>query len=316
MDKRGKMDKLAVIGVPSSAGARHTGQDRAPEALRAAGLVERLQSNGLPVLDLGDLPRVIFQPDSRNPKQQNLSLVCEVARQTAAQVSQAIEEQARPLVLGGDCTITLGVCAGLVLHFPKLGLLYFDGDIDMNTPDDTLSGIFDGMVMAHLIGRGAKELSRLGPRYPLMPEENIVLFGYNPEAGWIDPGETQRLEGCSMVRLPTARIRGRTRAAAGEALAQLEGKMDGLLVHFDVDVIDGAEFPVADVPHSHGLGFQEAMDALGVFLQHPRFVGLVITEFNAERDREGTSAQRLATSLAEALVGGMKHQPASHREGR
>lgn len=299
------MDKLAVIGVPSSAGARHTGQERAPQAFRRARLVERLQSKGLPVFDLGDLPRVVFQPDPRNPKQQNLGLVCEVAKQVAAQVNRAVEEQARPIVLGGDCTITLGVCAGLVPNFPKLGLLYFDGDIDLNTPDDTPSGIFDGMVMAHMIGRGAKELSRIGPRYPLMPQENIVLFGYNPDAGWIDPGEAQRLDGCSMARLPIARIRGRTCEAAGEALAQLEDKIDKLLVHFDVDVIDAAEFPVADVPHSHGLGFQEAMDALSVFLKHPKFVGLVITEFNAQRDREGSFARQLVSTLTETLASEM-----------
>jgi arginase len=301
------MDRLAVIGVPSSAGARHTGQDRAPAAFRTAGLVERLETKGLMVSDLGDLPRVVFRPDTGNPKQQNLGLVREVAEQVAAQVNRAVEEQARPIVLGGDCTITLGVCAGLVMHFPKLGLLYFDGDIDLNTPDDTSSGVFDGMVMAHMIGRGAKELSRLGPRYPLMPEENIVLFGYNPEAGWIDPGEAQQLDRCSMVRLPIGQIRGRAEEAAGEAVAQLDGKIDGLLVHFDVDVIDAAEFPVADVLHSHGLGFQEAVDALGCFVRHPKFVGLVITEFNADRDREGSYARQLVHDLTEALASGRNH---------
>lgn len=301
------MDKLAVIGVPSSAGARHTGQERAPEAFRGAGLVECLQSKGLAVIDLGDLPRVVFEPDTRNPKQQNLGLVCEVARQVAAQVDRAVEEQARPIVLGGDCTITLGVCAGLVTHFPRLGLLYFDGDVDLNTPDDTPSGIFDGMAMAHMIGRGAKELSRIGPRYPLLPQENIVLFGYNLEAGWIDPGEARQLERCSMVRLPIAQIRGRADQAAAEALARLDDSIDKLLVHFDVDVIDGEEFPVADVLHSHGLGFQEAMDALGYFVRHPKFVGLVITEFNAERDREGSYARQLVRALTEALASGRNH---------
>ena len=64
--------------------------------------------------------------------------------------------------------------------------MYLDGDLDLNTPDTTPSGIFDGMVMAHIIGKGVDSLSRIGPRYPLMAEENIALFGYNTEAGWID----------------------------------------------------------------------------------------------------------------------------------
>ena len=41
-----------VIGVPSSAGAHHAGQDRAPAALRDAGLIERMRAAGLSVTEL------------------------------------------------------------------------------------------------------------------------------------------------------------------------------------------------------------------------------------------------------------------------
>ncbi len=40
---------LGLIGVPSSAGAHWPGQEKAPRALREAGLVERLESLGLEV---------------------------------------------------------------------------------------------------------------------------------------------------------------------------------------------------------------------------------------------------------------------------
>jgi len=61
------MPSLALIGVPSSAGARRTGQERAPAAFRAAGLLERLRASGLDVADLGDLPSVSFRPDPEHP---------------------------------------------------------------------------------------------------------------------------------------------------------------------------------------------------------------------------------------------------------
>src|SRR5688572_14195032 len=41
--------ELAVIGVPTSAGAHHAGQDRAPAALREHGFVDKLQAAGLQV---------------------------------------------------------------------------------------------------------------------------------------------------------------------------------------------------------------------------------------------------------------------------
>jgi len=52
-----------LIGVPTSAGAHHAGQDRAPAALRAAGLIERLRAAGVGVTDAGDLPGAVFAVD-------------------------------------------------------------------------------------------------------------------------------------------------------------------------------------------------------------------------------------------------------------
>ncbi len=117
------MSGLALIGVPSSAGARQTGQERAPAALRAAGLLERLREKGLDVADLGDIPSVSYSPDPEHPRQQNLALVVDVAQQTADRVDQAFASRRLPLVLGGDCSLSLGVIAGLVRHHPRLSLL-------------------------------------------------------------------------------------------------------------------------------------------------------------------------------------------------
>jgi arginase len=186
---------------------------------------------------------------------------------------------------------------------PNLGLLYFDGDIDLNTPDTTVSGILDGMVMAHILGKGADALARVGPRYPLMAEENIVLFGYNTDAGWIDEAETQVLAQCQMMTYPSAQIRGTVKESAKQALTQLESKAESILVHFDVDVIDDDDFPAGDVPHSQGISFQEAMAALSVFTASRKLAGLVITEFNATRDPDGALARRFVDAVAKALEG-------------
>jgi arginase len=244
---------------------------------------------------------VLYRPDLENPTQQNLALVRDVAQRVDGQVSAAAQSNAKPIVMGGDCTITLGVLAALTRHLPDLGLIYFDGDVDLNTPETTTSGIFDGMVMSHITGEGAHELTHLGSRYPLMPAEKIVLFGYNAEAGWMDAAEIQRLEAASMIKYPAEQIRGKARPAAIEALTRLEKKVQHILVHFDVDVIDCSDFPAADVIHDHGLGFGEAMDALGVFASSSKFAGLVVTEFNSERDEDGSLAQRLVDALVMIL---------------
>lgn len=301
------MNRIAVTGVPSSAGARRIGQERAPQLFRRVGLIEQLRSAGLHVMDLGDLPEVFFHPDVQHPKQQNFALVCDVAKRVAEQVDIALQRRAKPVVLGGDCTITLGVLAGLVSRFPDLGLMYFDGDVDLHTPGDTLSGILDGMGMAHIIGEGADGLSHIGPRYPLMPQENITLFGYNPDAGWLDPAEMQRLERCAMLKYPVTQIRGNAAEASRQALVQLEDRTGQILVHFDVDVIDFSDLPAADVPHEFGLSFDEAMEILSIFASSSRFAGLVLTEFNAERDEDRRLAQRLVEGVVRTLEEGQRH---------
>lgn len=303
MVKESHMRKIGIIGVPSSAGARRSGQERAPQAFRGAGFIARLHSAGFEVSDFGDLPEVPFHTDLQQPKAQNLQLVVDVARRVANQVERVVNDKALPIVLGGDCTITLGVVAGLIHQAPNLGLMYLDGDLDLNTPDTTTSGIFDGMVIAHMTGKGVDTLTRLGSRYPLMAEEDIVLYGYNIEAGGIDAVEIEVLQQCEMIEYPISKIRGKVKELAREALSQLEDRSDSILVHFDVDVIDFEDFPAADLPHYHGLSFDEAISALEVFTASRKLAALVITEFNADRDVDGMLALRLVNAVANALEG-------------
>ena len=128
-----------MIGVPSSAGAHGPGQEKAPAALRQAGLLGALREAGLTVDDLGDLPLVRFEPDARNRKQQSVAQVAAVVDRVAGAVAAARQRGLVPLILGGDCTITLGVVAGLLRGQPDLGLIYFDGDADLTTPNTTHS---------------------------------------------------------------------------------------------------------------------------------------------------------------------------------
>ena len=73
-----------MIGVPSSAGAHHAGQERAPAALRAAGLVDRLRAAGVAISDAGDLPVTPFAANHDHPGARNLAAVVMVARRVAA----------------------------------------------------------------------------------------------------------------------------------------------------------------------------------------------------------------------------------------
>lgn len=291
---------IALIGAPSSAGARMAGQEQAPKALRDAGLVQSFRSNGFEVQDLGDIPRVTFSPDADQPKQQNLPLVLNSLNEVRNKVDSALVDKRWPLVIGGDCTITIGVLAALNEHYPSLGMIYLDGDVDLNTPETTISGIFDGMVLAHVLGKGIKELSHFGSRFPILDGRNVTLFGYSAAAGGIDPVEKEQLKVTTMAKFPYEKVRDAAASSAARALSALESRVEHILVHFDVDVIDYGDFPAADVPHNPGLKLEEVGEALGVFLRSPKTIGLVVTEFNASLDSDGRHARQLADLITQA----------------
>ncbi len=301
--------EIAVLGVPSSAGARRRGQEEGPDALRALGLIDGLLEHGFAVLDSGDLPILVGGADPGDPKQQNLGLVAGVVRDIANEVSLASRNRRFLLVLGGDCTITIGVVAGLLGNGSRLGLAYFDGDLDLNTPATTPSGIFDGMVTAHLLGQGAPELARPTSRGPLLEESHLVYFGYNLGAGGIDPPEFKALARSAALRYPIELVREDPVAAAREALSTLEDRVDRILLHFDIDITDTL---AVDVPHANGLSLDDTVCALKIFLASPKCIGLVVTELNPALDPDGAFAGRLADQLVGA-INAARHPP--HAEG-
>jgi arginase len=85
-----------------------------------------------------------------------------------------------PLVLSGNCNATVGVIAGLTGVSPKeeeVGLIWFDGHADFNTPETTTSGFLDGMGLATAVGHCWAEMVGTVPAFRPVREENVVLIG-------------------------------------------------------------------------------------------------------------------------------------------
>jgi arginase len=80
-----------------------------------------------------------------------LAQVNAVASRLADYVAKIVDAERIPLVIGGDCTITLGMLAGFISRRPDLALLYLDGGMDVGTPATYRLGMLDSMGMAHLV---------------------------------------------------------------------------------------------------------------------------------------------------------------------
>lgn len=296
-------NKIALIGAPVSAGACGLGPERAPRALREAGLITRLTEAGFEVTDMGDIPTHGFVADEQSPRARNLRGVVNANLALRPHVEVAVKSGALPLILGGDCTIALGALAGVRRYFPHVCLMYCDGDADLNTPATTPSGFLEGMVVAHITGRGAPELVRITSDTPLVREPDIALFG----TARLDPGEEQFLSGSPMNRYSAEDVRRKGAAAvAQQAIERIQTGKKQLVLHFDVDVISRDEFPATNFGDAHGLTVEETRTALEVFCRRDELAAFLVTEYVPEKDPDGAAARKLIDLLIAALASRIK----------
>jgi arginase len=289
---------IALIGAPTSAAAHMPGDEKAPAALRAAGLVERLKAAGFLVNDLGDVETQLFQQDDESPRARNLNGVVRALNALRPKVEEAAKSGALPLVLGGDCTIALATVAAVRRYYRHVGLLYMDRHPDLNVPASTPSGRLAGMVLAHVVGRGAPELVRFWNEPPLVREPDVLLFGCED----YDTYERDLLRTSPMRHLSANEIlrRGVARAARN-GVEHIHSDKRNFVLHLDVDVISGEDFSASGCTGPGGLRLSDVREALDVFIQQKNLLAVEITAYNPDRDPDGAGAKIIVELIVAAL---------------
>ncbi len=296
------MAEWVFIGVPTSAGAHHAGQERAPAALRAAGLPHAIREAGVDISDAGDLPGETFAVDSEHPHARNLQAVVRVASEVADAVAEVTAAGKRPILMGGDCTITIGAVAGLKRQHPDAALVYVDADADLGAlelkPTDT--GVLDSAGISYLLGHGQPELAELGGEPPLLEPTRLAIVGCDPRE--VSDAERTFLSDIGVSYQEAAALIADPEEAAHTALDAIAGQSGPILVHFDVDLIDSGELPLGNFPHyGTGVGLEHAARCLRVLCAHPACAGLVLTEVNPTHDPSGGLLHLYADAIAKSL---------------
>jgi arginase len=305
------VERLTVIGAPSSAGAYAPGQEQAPAALREAGLLEHLQRRGIPVRDLGDTPIVRWSTDRARPRAMNAAAVANTARALAELVAEAFAAGEPVLVLGGDCTIELGTVAGALKVTDSVGLLYVDLDTDLNTPESTTDGALDWMGVAHMLGLPGTlaELAQIGSRIPLLQPHQLAYFAIDN----VEPFEMNAIAQHGIQHVGLAEARAAPLKAAQAVASGWGARFDKLLVHLDVDVLDFARMPLAENTRRNvGLDFRQLIEALQAFVRAPNWAALTICELNPDHgERDGSTVREFSQAIADVIAGAPRWRSAS-----
>ena len=292
-----------VIGAPSSIGIRpydDSGRprslDRAPDALRNAGVVERLGA-----ADRGDVLPPAYVDFERPPGGiRNAEQVERYCRRLAGAVADAIGRREFPIVLGGDCSILLGALAGAKARRGRVGLAYIDAHADFAAPEESRTGSAAGMCLALAVGRGGGRLTRLMGDEPLLQEEDAVLIGRR-DGGQVGYGHSALYASEVLDITEADRLRDGSSGAAARALNSLECPgLAGFWVHVDADVLDPAVMPAVDSPEPGGPGSEELVHLLRPLLSHPGALGLQLTIYDPEQDPHGSGAELLVRILERA----------------
>jgi arginase len=196
----------------------------------------------LPGLDLPLAPEQVVTVDL--PQAEVWARLATLYSAVASAVADATGSGARPVVVSGDCTTSLGTVTGLQRAGLDPGIVWLDAHGDVQTLETTASGYLGGLPLRLLAGYRPELISaRLGLRP--VPEQRIMLVG----ARDLDPPEVAYL-----AQAPIRRA-GVTDLGAAELPA------GPLYAHVDLDVIDPAEVPGLRYPAPGGPGPAEVADA-------------------------------------------------------
>ncbi|MER0483887.1 arginase family protein [Streptomyces sp. Edi2] len=299
------MRRTVLIDAPSNLGLRPPAPGTVPGcyklagALREQGLLRRLGAleGGVvvpPRYDLGEW--------REGDGDFNAPALAAYTGKLATRVQEHVRSGDFPVVLGGDCSILLGVVLAL-RRLGRYGVAYLDGHGDFRHPGNTAVsgplGAAAGEGLAQITGRGQADLTDIEGLRPYVRDEDLRALGLR------DADEDQEeLTALGIGHAPVGEIRRRgPETVARDVLAHFaRSPLDGFWIHLDADVLDPSVMPAVDSPDPGGLLLSELRALLDPLAASPRCVGINVTIYDPDRDPEGTGAVLLADLLEDLFA--------------
>jgi arginase len=209
-----------------------------------------------------------------------------LAQALADEVAAVRADGNLPVAIGGDCTFSIGVLAGLQRTLPELTLVWYDAHGDFNTPQTTPSGFIGGMPLAMLCGRGEQTIVE-GAGARIQPEGNVILT----DARDLDPGEKEAVAESGLIHLPDV-----------ADILSLELPDRPIYIHFDCDVLRLTDLSAVNYPAEGGPSLETVEATLAHLAGTGRVAAVSITMWNPEEDDDERKAEQSLIGIVERLV--------------
>ncbi len=265
-----------------------------PDALNKIGFGKRL---GLtPPIRIPAPPyQSIIDPESgiRNAQEINL-----YSRKLISIVSEKVTKGSTPLVIGGDCSILIGIMVGLKTN-GQYGLFFIDGHTDFVTLEQSATKAAAGMDLAIVAGLGHDLLADIDGLKPYVREEHIFCFGNRV---YDDAYEaTVVMSKVNYYPLSSIHQMGIPHITASFLTMVATEKLTGFWVHLDADVLNDDLMPCVDSRTPGGLSYDALRAVMIPLLSSPYFAGLSITILDPTLDKDDIVVKTFAEKLVEIL---------------
>jgi arginase len=261
------MGSISLIQLPYDSGRFGERMGRGPIALLDSGLAEHLRSVGNEV----DVASVRLSEGLHT----ETNALVELQGLAVPLIRNAIERQARPIILSGNCG-TAALSAMAALDPRSTGIIWFDAHADFNTPETSPSGFLDGMGLAILTGRCWRRLAERFESFQPVLDSQVIQIGVREK----DPPEVQLLQESGIKQIPTVAL-----AELPEVLRQLG--TNTVYVHVDLDVIDTSEGRANGWACGGGLSLNQLRDALELIGCRASIVAGAVTCYDPAVDADG-----------------------------
>jgi arginase len=284
----------ALVGAPLYTIAAYEGMGAAPTALRRAGIVPALEVKA----DLGDVVLSPLKKDTVEGTVRNLRHFKESTSMIYSKMKAVSAEQV--IVLGGECSETVGSMAGLADAFGgKGGMLWMDAHGDFNTPESSPSGYIGGMCLALACGRSPGLGIELGKNPPPLADERLVHVGSRA----LDEPEVNAFNSSPVMLFTAQAVRKKGAEEVGnEAARHLDNMSDWIACHLDLDVVDPRLIPAVSYPTPDGLSVNDVSTIIGALAGTRKLRVLEIAAYNAAKDKNGFSAKRIVDLAGRILT--------------
>ena len=281
--------KIQLIAIPYDTGHFNERMGLGPTHLMNNGVPEEFEASG------HDVDVETVEIDNRFLSE--IGSAFELKRKIAAAVSNAVSNHRFPIILAGNCNASVGVMAGIDKQ--RTGIVWFDGHGDYNTPETTVTGYLDGMGLAVITGLCWQSLAARIPGYTPLPPENAILVG----ARDLDPPEEDLLKRTGVVMAGISDIRPNESSSSFESkLDALSGRVDGLHVHIDLDILDPSVALASHLAPPGGLMLDEFETVLEQIADRFAIRAGSLTAYDPSFDQDGSAlaaCKRILVTLAD-----------------